>query len=76
MACMRRTGPLTFFFHSGKDGDVHVSDNDVDRERSCARCLGQRQSIDRLFLEEGTFVEFLSFSAHAEDVDCRGYFCL
>ena len=33
-------------------------------------------SVDRPFLEDGTFLEFLSFSAHVEDVDCRGYFYL
>ena len=33
-------------------------------------------SIDRLSLEDGIYVKFFSFSAYAEDVDYRGYFCL
>ena len=49
------------------------------RKCSCVKKLGPKTlttPLDRLFLEDGTFVEFFSFSAHAEDVDCRGCICL
>ena len=51
----------------------------VDRKCSCVKKLGPKTlttPLDRLFLEDGTFVEFFSFSAHAEDVDCRGCICV
>ena len=49
------------------------------RKCSCVKKLGPKTlttPLDRLFLEDGTFVEFFSFSAHAEDIDCRGCICL
>lgn len=58
MSFMHLTGPLTFFFFQGRDRDVHVSNNDVERERSYARCLEKRHSLPLrvLLLVRGTGV--------------------
>ena len=75
MSCMHETGPLIFFFID-KSEDIHVSTNHIDWKCSCVKTFGPKAlttPLDRLFLEGETF--FL-FSAHAEDVDCKGCICL